>query len=678
MNWIALLGMSAVVLTASFAVAHVALQRQGRVSEWVGALVAMQVAIVVPVYILGTFNRLHKGSVVLGVGIMCAVLFAVAAKHHGGLGQLRSALIQQARSYGSLGGELRTLLRQAGFPVWFGICVAIALWLWLAFGITVSPPRGNSDAFFYHEPIVAFMIQNEGMAVVPLPDNLQRINGMPRFCHFIQYWFALFTGRTLGELPNVLSHLLAVSSLYVLARKLDVTKVEAVGWAFCFSLIPGVLRLTDTIMVDVHAAALFLGAVCLVVVVEMRWVTAVLAACAIALLCGSKLHYLSVAGVLSIILGLRTLAMRGRWSTPRIGATVVVTASIVIAGVCATLLRNYLLFENPMHPFGLHLDALDIHWGKNNGFRSGKDVGIGVVFSKWFAAPFSVKPWLNPSARVEDFGLATAYLSFPIAIAAGVRGAYIAWRHRQRREPLPSSLIAFAAVWVVMMVGITTFPSMVRGRYHLGWMGLTYIVTGWWFAAMVPKAAARLVRRRREIGRAVLLTAQTMMIISVMWTLHHDWVLKPGGVIDRLQVSSAERDYTSRTLMGATKEWGEIRNSRVKPGSTIGFIAGKYFSLWWNDDYSNRIQWLGKGGLERADELKVDWMYMHKSRLETNKDPRAKQWTFRSYVLKGRKGVGSGRMYERTKTFSKSKPMSSDKPKKPQTDAVLKSGVGTQ
>ena len=181
---------------------------------------------------------------------------------------------------------------------------------------------------------MAFMIQQESLDPIALPGFLQRINGMPRFCHLMQLWFAIFTGRTFVEMPNLLAHGLAACSIYGMARHVGVQKSAAIAWGMCFTLSPGVLRLTDVILVDTHAAAIVLAAVYCVVVSRWTVAGAMVAAIATGLIVGTKYHLVPLAVALSLVIALRTMAMRGEWSVQKILGVMTGTGVAVLSCSC--------------------------------------------------------------------------------------------------------------------------------------------------------------------------------------------------------------------------------------------------------------------------------------------------------------------------------------------------------
>ena len=122
-----------------------------------------------------------------------ALLAASLWRRPGGNRALARAALAQARLPFD---ALHEALRARSF-VLLGLLMSAALILWTAISSYYAPSWRQWDALWYHEPIVAFTIQNHGFAMVDLPrDGLQKINGYPRLCEMTQLWFVIFTDST--------------------------------------------------------------------------------------------------------------------------------------------------------------------------------------------------------------------------------------------------------------------------------------------------------------------------------------------------------------------------------------------------------------------------------------------------------------------------------------------------
>lgn len=642
MGFIALVTASAVVGLASLCVARVAAREQRRAGTLVVAIVVFHVVVIGLGYLLGLVGLLTATWLWLSSILTAGLLMVGVAWREGGREPFVAATRAQLRGLLRLGPDLLRVARIGGWPMRLAIAFTLLLLTWLLIVVTFSPPRGNSDALFYHEAIVAFMIQNQGLEPVSLPGFLQRINGMPRFCHLMQLWFAIFTGRTFVEMPNLLAHALAALSVYGLARHVGVQKSAAIGWSMCFTLTPGVLRLTDVILVDTHSAALVLAAVYCAVVPRWTIPHAFVAALAAGLVVGTKYHLVPLAGAACLIIGVRTLAMRGTWSLARIGAVIGGTASVVLTFLAAVNLRNYLHWDNPLWPAGLKVDALGIDWRApstlKNAWASGKGLSSSGVAAKWFSAPFSTRPWQNPGARVEDYGAGGTMISMPIAALCCLLAPLGAARRWRQRGGLDRAWWSTLAIVFVFLVGWATFPSPVRGRYYLALLGLSFVLTGWTCATP----------RRRESGRQLAAAAVALMMASAVWAAQRGWIAEPSRVWARLSVPAAERDFTQRSLITVRREVGLARADELKAGMTVGFDGGEYIGALWNDDYSSRVVFLKGDVLKAADKARVDWLYLHRRKLPPL-GPKQPTWEPIGNLMGGRRDVRSGVVYRRVK-----------------------------
>lgn len=632
--------LTALLLFASAALAHRSFAK-ATTTLWVVATgVLVHVYVLLAVHLIGFAGHLSALTLGATTAALCVGTLGFLRRQEGAAVFRDQNAIMWTQLRGLVAGLWRAM-RLAGLPLSLVVVTTAMLWVWWLFATTVSPPRGNSDALFYHEPIVAYMLQLGDLSAIDLPPRLQRINGFPRFCQMMQLWFAAFTGRTFVEWPNIFSHVLAVSSTYALLRKVEVQKSAAITWAFSFSVTPGVVRLTDGIMVDVHTSALTFAAAALVLVPSISWRTSVLASCAIGVLVGTKYTSLSVAFVLSVLLIVRMWPLAKELSSRRATALYLTTAVPVVASLAVVLGRNYVLFQNPLYPAGIHIDALGIAWkapmSMENALASGKGLPPAGVLDKWTESPFRVDAWTNPSARVEDYGIGAVFMVWPLTSVAMLRALWMTWQRKKAGLALLTP--SLATVWGLSLTVLTawlTFPSFVRGRYYLAVLGLMFALTAWLFAR--PKL--------RGVGRQMAFAAQVMVLISLVFASREQWVALPSAVWARLKVPANERDFTERQLVTLQSALGHARLKEMTAGKKIGFDDAKLPGVFWNDDYTNEVMWLGNGDpLKRAEELKVDWLFLYRKGVDA-RNPLAKNWQKIGKVMGGRPGL-PGVMYRR-------------------------------
>jgi|GEM_PF-2116143 len=505
--------------------------------------------------------------------------------------------------------------RLAGWPLAIVVVTAVALAAYFWFAAYVSPPRGNMDTMYYHEPIIGFTFQMGGWGAVDLPGNLQRINGMPRMCHMVYLWFAAFDGRELTELPNSIGNVLGVLSVYGLARHVGVQKSVSMGWAFCWLLAPGMLRLTTGLMVDPLSSALVAAATYAVVVPRLTPWSVGVAAAACSMTIGTKFHVLPISFVLSVALLWRLLRHRRAWS-PRVWwGTGIGAAVVIFLGLAAVYGRNIYYFGNPIWPAGLKLPGLKLKaaYDMKNALISGKALSSFTALSNMLAAPYTERAWGGPAARFEDYGVGGVFLVWPLALlgcaVAILRGlsakkthtaSTSSWGHKVRSWGGGKNLFAVGLLVALCVVSLATFPSVVRGRYYMPtWVG--FIVVAAWLTRHP---------RRRDLARQLAFAVGLLSVISAVWIARLPMYPLPSQIWKRLQVSQAERDYTGRQLAGVTKEFGAFRHEHVTAGTKTGFDQAFQLSGLWNDDYSNEVHWLRTRTAKEAERKGYDFLFL--------------------------------------------------------------------
>ncbi|MCP4500241.1 MAG: hypothetical protein GY822_09810 [Deltaproteobacteria bacterium] len=668
MNTFLLLLFSFFLLQACLALSRRAMAGRDRVFWVMSTTVLVHVFIILPVHLLSAVNQLTVVPLAGAVFALTALSFIIVARQDGGAAALFDAQVSQTKHLLHWPLELFEECKRARLPLWPVVVGVGLLWIWYVATAPFSPPLGNNDALFYHEPIVAFTIQQHNIGPFDVDAHLQRINGVPRFCHHIQLWFAMFTGREHVEFANILAHPIVVIGLYGIMRKLNVERLTALLWAFSWPLMPGVVRLTAAIMVDVHGAALCTVAAYLVLVPQLSVARSFLAAFAIGLTVGTKYHIIVITFIFALALCIRLLVEHkhlsdGSLFTKRaLRLTILGCASVVIGFVCLHYLRNLIVFGSPVWPWGVKSLGMNPARHMGIGFNGGKGMSFLEVAKRWTMSPFSTRAWLGGSARPEDYGVAGRYIVWPLGTLASaiamVRGVQ-QWRATRTLAP---------ATWRMLIIGCTTmvafatFPNIVRGRYWLSIFGLFFVGTAWLLSGPIW----------RRLGRQVAFTASLLMLLSAIWKLPHGEQATPLQMIERLKVPKEERHFTARPLSYVQRLVGLARHKEQTSGKRVGFDSGFSIGIHWNDDYSNAVFNLKHRNtletLKDADAKKVDWLFLHRRKL--NKRQMEKfGWEVIGPALK-RSGRRPGTMYRRVAPNSGAAVRPSN-PKKKRTGSSL-------
>ena len=480
---------------------------------------------------------------------------------------------------------------------------------YLAVSAYLGQPLPRWDPLWYHDTIVGFTLQNHGFKMVDLPDTLQKVNGYVRLGEMTQLWMVIFTDRRLADIANLIFAPAIVAATYALARRYT-TRVLAIGWSLCVLLMPACAYYLHGTYVDPLNAAHVLGAVLFATVHPPRLRHAALAGLALALSIGSKgLALISVP-----ITGLvgATLLLRSHWHKRRGAAIAVVAggAALVVATASVTYLRNYLAFHNPLWPdMRVEIPSLGIHWpgqglwatdvGQGEGTPVNLNESLPKLLNHLFALPFSVHGmWFD---QAVEYGIGIVWVALPLAFLGFVTVFVVALRHRVGYEwpPERPPPLALALILGVMIVGS---PALWGPRYHVSHVALVCVIAAW-FTHRRPWAALE------EPAVSAIIIASLMMF---WWAPEPRYYMWPDRLVELAHAPplARELDQSLGAPTGTTAAFA--REKELGPGALMVFdehYAG-YPSLFWNNTYSNRIQYL-RGGpefLKRARAAGATWI----------------------------------------------------------------------
>jgi hypothetical protein len=612
-----------VALTILVLAASVVLTR-GQKSRAEGVIAATLVAnaiVIVPIYVLGFANILDRVSLSVLVGGFSTLVLARVVWLEGAAGMVALAWRCLAFVRLPFEGIARTWRKRSLLTVVAVVAtIAFPYFLLVAY---LAPAWRDWDALWYHEPIVAYTIQNRGFAPVPLPASLQNINGVHRLAEMTQLWFAIFAGRRVVDIANVFFMPLLAASMFALARRFTRDAVTAVAWASALVLFPGFARIVQSCMVDPQNAALTLAAAYWVTHPKLDARGAIYAILALTLAAGSKIWSIVGVGILSLVLLGRLLARAGALGWPKtLGLIGLGTASI--AGIEATVfVRNLVLFKNPVWPIlGYHNARLGIHW---QGVYSAEDLAklnlgdpFPLLYEKMLALPYK---HFGPGHtwQLNDYGFAYAWIVFPLiaivlfALAASWLGALLAVRLRLRaRAPADADTNAAMILAVAGVAPMVLSPSLHIPRYHVASIGM--------FVACMCWAAAR-IRSARFVEDAALIAALGSFLMA-MWgpaVNTHAFVYPPKVIWDWMKTPYPKREVIEPALTPhvavttVVPETGIVRDRDMKAGDVLAFDHIDYLATLWNVDYSNKVVWVADAPdpLAEADRIGATWAYAH-------------------------------------------------------------------
>jgi hypothetical protein len=382
--------------------------------------IAWAALVTAPIYALGLTGHLTPGKLAAASLALSALALGLAFRGAGpGFGRviLRAAadLLRLPRDGFALAVRRRS-------PVAYALLLcafAFALNLGAAYFL---PSWRSWDALWYHEPIVGFTIQNHGFAVVDLPvGGVQKINGYPRLSEMLDLWFAIFAGRRLVDLPNVLLMPGLVGAVYAACRRHSDDRLACAGWASCIATIPAYLELLQSTFTDPAVTTFVAAGFLFCTRRPLRDRDALFASVALALACNTKISGVFPAVTLSLVTAGRLLAARPR--RRRAIGVVALGTSIIVGLSAATYLRNLALFHNPVWPdlkvdvpsLGIHWPGL-LPWGDTTSSTPNNQVNMrtpwSVLLPELAAAPFSVTD--REHRYIYKYGLGIIWVAMPL------------------------------------------------------------------------------------------------------------------------------------------------------------------------------------------------------------------------------------------------------------------------
>lgn len=605
--------LGALVLTALVAWAALAVAVRARLDGRAETLVATTVLacglVLGPIYALGLLGALARGSVAAAVLTLSAAAWLAASIGPGVGAHARdtwSALVGLARM--PFEGLREAWVRRSAVFACLAAC--LALFVWNALAAWLAPSWREWDALWYHESIVGYTIQNHGFAVVDLPTGgMQKINGYPRAAEMLSLWLALWAGRALVDLPNVLLMPAFFASTYALARRLTRDRVASAGWASVACTIPAYLELLQSTYVDPAMATFITAGAMLVLRAPARAREALFGALALAVAANVK-----VSGVFPV-LPLALLATVGLLIVPGARRAGLLTAGagagIIVAFSAATYLRNLHAFHNPVWP-DLHVraPALGIDWPGNSGWgevRSNSRSGVGVMKN----APLGdlLQQLFLPPGRLTDderkythlYGLGVPWVLLPAAglvfgrlalvLVRGVRNADVATR---RKLALVVSLLVTSSVMLLTSTNRST------PRYQLACIALWVPVVAW------------SIGRRRALQEALAFAATVggLAITAYEAPAWRGFPASPASLFALWRLDPPLREMTPELGGTVLRVTGQARETELGAGAVVLSDDFVFPSVLWNDAYSNRVVQVRRGTdlASTADRLGARWI----------------------------------------------------------------------
>jgi len=620
-----LVALTTLVIAAAIAVTQGV---RSRAEAVIAASLVFNGLIIAPIYLLGSFSHLNRVTLGFGAGVpsfLVVVFYLRSAPRKNALALL-ARFVQLAML--PIEGIRRTWQQRSLLVV--GATATTILFPYMLVISYLAPTWRDWDALWYHEPITGFAIQNQGFAPIPLQFGLQGINAVHRLCEMTQLWFAIYGGRRVIELANPFFMPLLAASMFVLARRYTKDVTVSVGAACALVLIPGFLRLVQTTMVDPQSAALLLAAAFWVTEPKLDRRAISYGILGLTLAAGAKIWSVVPIAILSMYLLVRILRRRRALGVGWSWAAVVVGSAGVVGMEAFVFVRNLVNFGGPLWPtVGYENARLGIHWKGGmpldlNAPRAGINFNdtFDVFYKKMTGPPFSA---MGPGHtwQVNDYGFAFAWVVLPIsAFAAAVLAArwlsgVVAVAARVRpRSPSDEAASGAMVLAVCATASLAMTPAIFIGRYHVPSVGMLIVCLCW---------LAGTGRSRRLVGD-VLLFAQLGSLLLAYWApkrmiLHYLYDF--AEMVHWVKTPFPEREF--RDLPGGTMispiipATGLAREREIRAGDVVAFEDMDYPALLWNNEFSNKIVWLGQTAdpIAEANRLGAVWVYTRGGTLTT-------------------------------------------------------------
>jgi hypothetical protein len=581
---------------------------RGRGEQAVEIGVAWTALVIGPIYALGLANLLTRWNLAIISTAVDAAAIALSLNWPRRR-EPRDFLLDLGQVFRTPWDALVVSLRSRSLLA-VGIVVFYGLIAWMTLQAYLAPNYTDWDALWYHDPMIAFAIQNHGFRMVPLTTHLQTINGFQKVCEMTQLWFGIFVGRRLVDVTNIVTLPLMIAAMFAFARRFKADVATAIGWGVALALMPANVRLLQSTLVDPQAAGLLLAAAYFTTRPELALRPACFAIIALTLAVGAKTYFLVPVFFLSVILLVRLVRAR-RTLGGRTTALLIAGGTFsLLAMISFTHLRNWIHFGNPFWPvLSYDNEALNIHWKGWFKMRSENDdlltsvdrtLPVGTLLDYMTAKPYSVND--RHAWQVNDFGWGILWIVLPIGVLAtfAALGKWLVGKIR--RKPDPSRPLVGNAALLGVVALITFFSSTAHyiGRYHVAWMGMLIAVIVW----LSSRTNAQ------RISDAAVVLVQLSGVTMAWWASPH-WFVGFTTMVHMLRTPATVRECTPEFGAPVWMDTCLAREREVGDGTIVAFVTMHFVGLLFNNDYSNKVVWLQDehDPLGEAERIGAQWVY---------------------------------------------------------------------
>jgi len=434
--------------------------------------------------------------------------------------------------------ELGKMLRSVDRLVQLSVIVAVAIGLLFFLEAVTRPPAGW-DALVYHLPLALKWSQSGSLAFIQESWKFQMPSNGDIFPLFLLY----FGNENILSLASLPFTLLAMLSLYSLARRLSASQEEALIAVLGFSTMPVVLYHSFSVMVDIFAAAFFLSSLCLILKLyqpqfqsnNKRVLLALIAGLAFGLGLGARYIYVPLfvfmAGLSALVVMFSATSLRNiKWKH------LITTMFAFGIGSFLTSIfwfaRNLIVTGNPMHPLqfsigenGIQVSTKAIVEKIKDSAIYGQNTDSCLVAGDQNVWHWLTSPWQDCWAAGEahysnDWGLGAVFTTFiPVMTFAFIVLLFITTIRRKQIQPVHMALLV---CFIFLTYWWTTLFHMIRSILPV--IGILFVFVTIIISVMSDKTkrATYVLFLCAMITNGILLSAKPLQAISSR-LYHETW-----------------------------------------------------------------------------------------------------------------------------------------------------------
>jgi len=600
--------------TAAFVVAD--RLAEGRAELVVVHGVVWSALVVGPMYVFGLSHLLTRSVIAVSTVVVSVAAVALTLAQRGPLRESLVHLRQRLVCMLLVPMHVVGITFRTNALLVIPLLLAVATFFWQLVTAYYAPAWGDWDALWYHEPIVAWSIQNRGFDPVALPLVHQLINGYQRFGEVTQAWWGLFAGRRVLDMANFGYVPMLVAAMHGIAARFTRDRSLPIAWGVVLLLLPGVTRELRSSMVDVEAAALLLAAVYFVTHPQLTRRRMVMFCLAVTGAVGTKTINVPLGGIACALFAVRVITQRRTLGLRWMIGVGIGGGGLVLSMLAFTHLRNWLHFGNPLWPISLTVKRLHIAWPGAMPYEGSIDANMPLpaLLERLLARPFTVSEAHQHTWHVDDYGFGIAWAAFPIGVIACL-AAPLVWGTRRLRERLrnidPSTATRRAGQAALLamfaIAGYRLSPSVHVPRYMIAPLACAFAASTWLLQG----------RSWRRGLSAVVFMVQVSCILMAYWSVplvaipNRMWLFLPAEMAALVKTPYPLREEARRFRAPVNQPVALAREREIGPDDVVLFDTSEPWpAMAWNNDLSNKVFWIddARDALTQVDERQAKWV----------------------------------------------------------------------